>query len=682
MHHDDDMREIIDEFLVESHENLDRLDSELVALERDADPETLASIFRTIHTIKGTSGFLGFSVLERLTHVGEHLLSKLRDGELSVTEDGTSALLRMVDVVRELLHLVADAGTDAGGPPIDDLVAELERLQHPSFGELVVAEGLVEQDAVDEAIRRQEDGDPRHIGELLVASGELDPDDVAEALQAQGATRERGSNPADGVIRVDVGLLDDLMNLVGELVLARNQILQFTHAAGDSLLSATSQRLNLITTELQEGVMKTRMQPIDHVWSRFPRVVRDLAVACDKQVRIEMVGRDTELDRTILEAIKDPLTHLIRNSVDHGIEPPDERVSAGKAAQGTVLLRAFHEGGQVNIEISDDGRGLSFERIGAKAVERQLVSPAQLASMAPRDVANLIFEPGFSTAEQVTNVSGRGVGMDVVRTNVEGIGGTIDVQTEAGRGTTFRIRIPLTLAIIPALVVRSGGERYAIPQVSLLELLRIDRREAPVETIAGAPVHRLRGELLPLVDLGEVLGASAGDPSAVDGSDPDISNIVVVQADGRPFGLVVDEIMDTAEIVVKPLGPMLKVLDVFAGATIMGDGRVALILDVPGIAGHSGVFGPAADARRDVGDDDALDDALRCTLLLASVGDRRVALMLDLVARLEEIPVSRIERAGGRLVVQYRGQIMPLVPVADALGGHLDLAAREQVSVV
>jgi two-component system, chemotaxis family, sensor kinase CheA len=694
--HNDEYQEIIDEFVVESHENLDRLDAELVALEQDPSPETLASIFRTIHTIKGTSGFLGFGALERLTHVGEHLLSKLRDGELVVTERNTSALLQMVDAVRALLEIVARTGSDDGGPPLDDLVAELQRLQSgepasvepapvepaATFGELVVNEGLVDQGAVDDALRRQEEGDPRHIGELLVETGELAPEVVADTLQSQ-ATKDRGASPADSVIRVDVGLLDELMNLVGELVLARNQILQFTTAAGDSLLSATSQRLNLITTELQEGVMKTRMQPIDQVWSRFPRVVRDLAVACEKRVRIEMVGRDTELDRTILEAIKDPLTHLIRNSVDHGVEAPGDRVAAGKAEEGTVLLRAFHEGGQVNIEISDDGRGLSYERIGAKAVERQLVTPAQLAGMSPREVANLIFQPGFSTAEQVTNVSGRGVGMDVVKTNIEAIGGTVDVQSEPGRGTTFRIKIPLTLAIIPALVVRCGEERYAIPQVSLLELLRIDQRETPIEEIAGTPVYRLRGELLPIVHLQEVFGA--GERGEVGGGpasdDPDVASIVVVHADGRPFGLVVDEIMDTAEIVVKPLGVTLKALSVFAGATIMGDGRVALILDVPGIAGRAGIFSPA-EARRDGAGEDGVDDELRRTLLLASVGSREVALLLDLVARLEEIPVDRLERAGGRLVVQYRGEIMPLIAVAESLGEPFDPEARDAVSVI
>lgn len=709
----DEFKEIIDEFLVESHENLDRLDTELVDLEQRPDPETLASIFRTIHTIKGTSGFLGFAVLERLTHVGEFLLSKLRDGELEVTEARTSALLRTVDAIRALLRVVHDTGSDAGGPPIDDLVAELERLQEPSsdggtpapdtageaeppstdatseprtreseaaFGELVVSKGLVDPGAVEDAVRRQRAGDPRHVGELLVEAGALAPQAVVDTLDAQRDQRsQRTSNPADSVIRVDVGLLDDLMNLVGELVLARNQILQFTQSSGDAVLTGTSQRLNLITTELQEGVMKTRMQPIDQVWSRFPRVVRDLAVSCDKRVRIEMVGRETELDRTILEAIKDPLTHLIRNSVDHGIELPEERVAAGKPEEGSLVLRAFHEGGQVNIEIADDGRGLSHDKIRSKALERQLVTPAQADAMSPRDLVNLIFEPGFSTAEQVTNVSGRGVGMDVVKTNIESIGGSIDVQTVPGTGTTFRIKIPLTLAIIPALVVGSGGERYAIPQVSLLELLRIDEQETPIEVIAGTPVYRLRGELLPIVHLYEIFGNERGERRS-----DEVTNIVVVHADGRAFGLVVDEIMDTAEIVVKPLGSMLKPIPVFAGATIMGDGKVALILDVPGIAGQSGVFVPGGEAGRSEEVDGAGDD-LRTTLLLASIGEREVALMLDLVARLEEFPRSRVEMAGERAVVQYRDEIMPLVFVDEAIGARppvrdraVDTGTREE----
>jgi two-component system, chemotaxis family, sensor kinase CheA len=684
----DELDEIIGEFLVESHENLDRLDQELIDLEQDADADTLASVFRTIHTIKGTSGFLGFGTLERVTHVGENLLSKLRDGELEVTAPITSALLAMVDAVRQILHDIESDGTE-GPETFTDLVALLERLQSGEpvasapdvsdcpepgadgpverevagdplpLGELLVATGKASPEEVAQAVTRQEGGDPRHVGELLVEQGAIAPADVAEALSAQGD--RRGPVASETSIRVDVGLLDDLMNLVGELVLARNQILQFTHTSGDATIANTSQRLNLITTELQEGVMKTRMQPIDNVWAKFPRVVRDLSVACGKQVRIEMQGRDTELDKTIIEAIKDPLTHLVRNAVDHGVEAPADRQAAGKPVEGTVRLRAYHEGGQVNIEISDDGAGLSPARIRAKAVERDLVSPEQAASMGTRELVNLIFLPGFSTAATVSNISGRGVGMDVVRTNIEAIGGTIDVVSTEGAGTTFKIKIPLTLAIIPALLVATGGQRYAIPQVSLLELVRIDPRDgAGIEEVHGTPVHRLRGRLLPIVFLDEVLGF--GRPEVGD----EVISIVVLQADGEQFGLVVTEIMDTAEIVVKPLGRLLKAVPAFAGATIMGDGRVALILDVLGIAGVAEVTG----GRRQ-GADDPVEDgagADRETLLLFSLGERRVALMLDQVARLEEIDPTGVERAGDHRVVQYRDEILPLVFLSDHLG--------------
>jgi two-component system, chemotaxis family, sensor kinase CheA len=383
-------------------------------------------------------------------------------------------------------------------------------------------------------------------------------------------------------------LLDKLMNLVGELVLARNQILQFSNGKEDVGLIAPSQRLNLITTELQEGVMKTRMQPIGNIWSKFPRTVRDVATMCGKQVRIEMEGKETELDKTIIEAIKDPLTHIVRKSVDHGIETPPKRVAAGKSAEGRLSLRAYHEGGQVIIEISDDGAGLDPEKLRRKAVEKGLITPEQSARMSEREATNLIFLPGFSTADKVTNVSGRGVGMDVVKTNIDKIGGTVDVQSKPGTGTTVRMKIPLTLAIIPALIVTNGGERYAIPQISLLELVRLEGEDAKkrIELIQGVPVYRLRGRLLPLVHLDRELRV---DPSAKDPSEVDAVNIVILQADDRQFGLVVDHINDTEEIVVKPLGKQLKGIRTFAGSTIMGDGRVALILDVLGIAQASNV---------------------------------------------------------------------------------------------
>ncbi len=412
------------------------------------------------------------------------------------------------------------------------------------------------------------------------------------------------------------------------------------------------------------------MQPIGNIWSKFPRTVRDVAVSCGKQVRIEMVGKETELDKTIIEAIKDPVTHLVRNAVDHGIETPEARKAAAKDAEGLLFLRAFHEGGQVNIEITDDGAGLDVEKIRKKAVQKALISADQAARMTEREITNLIFLPGFSTAEKVTNVSGRGVGMDVVKTNIEKIGGTVDVQSKLGQGTTVRMKIPLTLAIIPALIVTSGGDRYAIPQVSLLELVRLEGEQARkgIETVQGAPVYRLRGRLLPLVYLDRELHRDAARQESA--SEENV-NIVVLQADDRQFGLVVDDISDTEEIVVKPLSKQLKSINIYAGATIMGDGKVALILDVLGLAECANVVSEARDRVLAELDDNLsrakCGGAEKAVLLFQYGENGRMAIDLSMVARLEEFPVDAVEMADGLEAVQYRGQIMPLIRVSEVL---------------
>jgi two-component system chemotaxis sensor kinase CheA len=697
--------DIVKEFLIESYENLDRLDRELVELEQHGgNPETLASVFRTIHTIKGTCGFLGFNKLESVAHAGENLLSKLRDGQIQQSAAITTALLAMVDVVREILGSIEN--TEAEGERDDaELIATLTRLTKgetpaatktaadapqaaappeaaaadaapaPTIGNILIEQGSVSESDVQRAVEQQVAGDPRHLGEILVEHGAVKSSDIVEALQTQKSARA-ATTAADRTIRVDVSLLDKLMNLVGELVLARNQVLQFTTKNEDSAFLATSQRLNLITTELQEAAMKTRMQPIGNIWSQFPRTVRDVATICGKKVRIEMEGRETELDKTIIEAIKDPLTHIVRNSVDHGVETPQVRATAGKDPEGRIFLRAFHEGGQVIIEISDDGAGLDLDRVRRKAVERGIVTAEQSARMSDREATNLIFMPGFSTAEKVTNVSGRGVGMDVVKTNIEKIGGTVDLQSKQGHGSTVRMKIPLTLAIIPALVVTSAGDRYAIPQVSLLELVRLEGEQIKkgIEQVQGAPVYRLRGQLLPLVYLNRALDVAAA--AKANGA----VNIVVLRADERQFGLIVDEVNDTEEIVVKPLGKQLKGVSTFAGATIMGDGRVALILDVLGIGQRANVLSELRD--RVVGEkqdasrkNDAAGD--RQTLLLFQcAGDSLMALPLSLVSRLEEFPRSMVERTGHHEVVQYRGQIMPLVRISQAVYQEMP-ASRE-----
>ena len=703
--------EIVGEFLVESYENLDAYDEDLLALERDPhDREVIGSIFRAIHTVKGTSGFFGFTSLESLAHVAENLLGRLRDGELAVTEEVASALLATGDAIRRMLADIERTGEE-GDEDVSQLVATLTRLQggaaeeahrEPAaagepdtpdatsddtgddladgavddgaddgggepgdrrLGELLVDKGVTTPEDVALAAHEQDFGDDRRIGEILVDGGQAASPEVETAAREQAAAR--GSSVADSSIRVDVGLLDDLMNLVGELVLTRNQLVQLVDDDTEHELTGASQRLNLVTTELQEGVMKTRMQPIGNVWNKLPRVVRDLSVSCGKQVRLQMEGQDTELDKTIIEAIKDPLTHLVRNAVDHGIELPEDRRSAGKPEEGQLLLRAFHEGGQVNIEIIDDGGGIDADKVRAKAVRSGVVTEEQAERISDREAVNLIFSPGFSTADEVTSVSGRGVGMDVVRTNIERIGGTVDVQTDPGAGSSFKVKIPLTLAIVPGLMVSSGDDRFVIPQLSLIELVRLegDQADQAIELVHGAPVYRLRGRLLPIVDLSTELGHQRDRTGQA-------VNIVVLHADGQRFGLVVDAIHDTEEIVVKPLGSHLKDATLFSGATIMGDGRVALILDVLGIAQRARVISESAE-RSVQSDADEHDSAQteRRTLLLVGVGDdRRAAISLSDVERLEEFPADGIERAGGREVVQYRDDILPLRRLGDLIG--------------
>jgi two-component system, chemotaxis family, sensor kinase CheA len=705
--------EIIKEFLIESYENLDRLDQDLIALEKDpANRETLGSVFRTIHTIKGTSGFLAFNQLEALTHAGESLLSRLRDGLLRLTPEITTALLSMVDAVRQMLASIESSGNE-GTRNDQELIARLTSLLNPKtdaageakqveerkkdsapvadtakaaplLGKILINEGKATPGDVETALEEQDAGDPRHLGEILVEEDVVKPQDVVEALNAQQQSRSSSASASDSTIRVDVGQLDRLMNRVGELVLLRNQIVQYTNSTEDSELVGTSQRLNLLTTELQESVMKTRMQPIGNIWSKFPRIVRDMALACGKRVRIEMEGKDTELDKTIIEAIKDPLTHLVRNAVDHGIEGPEVRQSAGKNPEGLLFLRAFHEGGQVNIEMTDDGAGLNLEKVRNKARQKGLITADQASRMTEREVANLIFLPGLSTAEKVSNVSGRGVGMDVVRTNIEKIGGTVDLASRPGQGTTVRMKIPLTLAIIPALIVTSAGDRYAIPQVSLLELVRLEGEQLRkgIEQVNGAPVHRLRGRLLPLVYLNAELGVglngksteAAHEFSAMGSGatvDTQSVNIVVLRADDRQFGLVVDEINDTEEIVVKPLSKQLKSINAYAGATIMGDGKVALILDVLGLAQRGNVIGEnresAAEKESGKADGTTKQGDSNAVLLFQYGENGRMAVDLELVARLEEFPRDAVELAADQEVVQYRGQIMPLVRVSDVL---------------
>lgn len=656
--------ETLREFLVEGYDNLEQIDRNLISLERDPTNESLLnSIFRSIHSLKGSSGFLAFKHVEALAHAGENLLGSLRSNRLPLDAETSRVLFSMIDKLRTILVAIERDGTE-GNCNSEDMIKTLNEVHQSHM--------VAHDQASLSTMACESKSDERVASETkkVAAAIEQSPSRVMES-SSSSIQDVAITSAADSTIRVDVALLDTLMTRVGELVLARNQILQFTGELGNSDLMRTTQRLNLITTELQEGVMKTRMQPIGNVWSKFPRLVRDLAVICGKEVRIEMRGKETELDKTIIEAIKDPLTHLVRNTVDHGIEKPDVRVSKGKPIEGCLTLRAFHEGGQVIIEICDDGAGLNLDRIKSKAIEKGLITQEHAARMQEQEISQLIFLPGFSTAEKVSNVSGRGVGMDVVKTNIEKIGGSVDLQTRPGFGTTIKIKIPLTLAIIPALIVSSSGNRYAIPQVNLLELVRLegDQTSNSIEFIQGAPVYRLRGRLLPLVYLRKVLNINDEKEAP-----PDTVNIVILRADDRQFGLVVDRINDTEEIVVKPLSKQLKGVPVYSGTTIMGDGKVALILDVLGLAYASQVISKLRDGA--LVDSNSLakeSNGKQQTLLILGTGtSRRLALPISQVARLEKIPKKAVEFADHQEVVQYRGRILPLIRLASFLGLDCD----------
>jgi two-component system chemotaxis sensor kinase CheA len=726
------VNEIVQEFLVETNENLDQLDQDLIALEQTPDSrELLGSVFRTIHTVKGTTGFLGFGRLEDLSHAGENLLSDLRDGRLVLTRERTDVLLEVVDAIRGLLGAIEETGQE-DERDLSDLIARIELLQHDDTAPGAPEPAAHAPDAVTASAgpkktlvvppppdfaagthaptpdtERAAARDPATAAPVTsappaapVTSAPAPSVQQAAAAVPPAARSPEGPPPAAAAagtpadaphdsrhasersVRVDVDLLDRIMRQVGELVLARNQISAHAGQSEDVGLHQTVQRLSMIVSELQEGVMKTRMQPVEQLWSKLPRVVRDLSSQFHKQVRLDMEGGETELDRSLLEAVKDPLTHLVRNAIDHGLETPETRSAHGKAPTGVLALRAYHEGGQVVLEVGDDGAGIEPSKIAARAVERGLVSAERIGAMSEREIVDLIFRPGFSTAEVVTNVSGRGVGMDVVRTNVERIGGTVDLLSTPGSGTTFRVKIPLTLAIVPALLVGCSNQRYAIPQANLLEMVQVrpDDAQSQLERIEGALVYRLRGKLLPLVHLSEILGFTAGGEGAgEEGAEPRATSIVVVQADELLLGIVVDDVFGTEEIVVKPLGQHVKQIPVYAGATILGDGGVALILDVIGLASAAQV----QEVSRTVAAAQALiegevdDLGERSTFVLLRVGaERRVAVPLASVSRLEEAAGTAIEQAGGRPVLQYRGELLPLVRLDEVLDARLADAPR------
>ncbi|MCK0068745.1 hybrid sensor histidine kinase/response regulator [Kordiimonas laminariae] len=813
------MDDLLNEFLTETAESIDVVDIELVKLEQDPNnKEVLDNIFRLVHTIKGTCGFLGLPRLESVAHASENVLGKFRDGELEVSEHSVTVILESLDRIKEILAGLEATEEEPDGDDSDlinrlDAIAEgadaepVEDEPDTVDGEIVdttlgralkpgevsleeleaaFANAPGPEDTADDTAPEPEAAAPASSGgslydrvggedsvavaahlvatrianddqlkkffeavaidlrkskflglmmalfkddidaadtigrQLVTVTGfgdghfdkmlklvkealvecQVSSDDADEAVMTfelireavvnaskevakstpNKAGTEQKTGPAAGAagpaketkkvsqsIRVNVELLEDLMNMVSELVLTRNQLLQITRNLDNTELAVPLQRLSQCTTELQENVMKTRMQPIGNAWAKLPRIVRDLTVELDKKIELEMIGADTELDRQVLELIKDPLTHMVRNSADHGIETPAVRMANGKPEQGTITLNAFHEGGHIIIEIKDDGAGIPVAKLAKKILEKGLATEAELAEMSDNQIQKFIFHPGFSTAEQVTSVSGRGVGMDVVRSNIEKIGGTIDMTSVEGKGTTFDIKIPLTLAIVAGLIVKAQEERYAIPQISVLELVRAsanssNNSEHKIETINNAPVLRLRNRLLPLVYLNEVLGFMTREE--IDAREEADDFIVVTQVGPFTFGIVVDQVFDTEEIVVKPVAPILKDLDIYSGNTILGDGSVIMILDPNGVASlaNNGVQDQQQDAD---GEQEAVQrakyDETESMLVFTAGGGNPKAVPLALIARLEEIDTADVEISDGRHMVQYRGNLMPLI---------------------
>jgi len=722
------MDDLLSEFLTETAESLDVVDVELVKFEQEpTNSGILDNIFRLVHTIKGTCGFLGLPRLEALAHSAETLMGKYRDGA-TPTSEGVSLILDTIDRLKEILEQLEQEGSEPEGADSD----LIEKLDATSAEAMKIMNGESDE-APAEAPVAPAAAPVLQEQKLEVKPGEVSLEDLEAAFQSAPGPDDFGAEPASSIdeapavvvepeppvpaeappvakapaapaakpataqkddakpkeggavkaqtIRVNVETLEQLMTMVSELVLTRNQLLEMVRRLDDSEFKVPLQRLSNVTAELQEGVMKTRMQPIGNAWQKLPRIIRDLSKELDKKINLEMIGAETELDRQVLEQIKDPLTHMVRNSADHGLETTEGRIAAGKSEEGNVTLSAYHEGGHIIIKIADDGQGLPTEKIKAKVIANGIATEAELEEMSENQIHKLIFHAGLSTAEKVTNVSGRGVGMDVVRTNIELIGGTVDLVSIAGEGSTFMIKIPLTLAIVSALIVESSGQKFAIPQLAVLELVKSNANaEHRIEMINDSPVLRLRNKLLPVISMSKLLGNDPVAKILEEGNDENAAAaasadqnvfVVVVQVGGQTFGIVVDAVFHTEEIVVKPMSTMLREITMFSGNTILGDGSVILIVDPNGIAqavakdhggGQESTHVDAAEAADLIGNEEKT-----ALLVFKSGSDDLKAVPLSLVTRLEEVDVANIERSNNRDLVQYRGKLMPLIYIDDNL---------------
>jgi two-component system chemotaxis sensor kinase CheA len=659
------MDDLISEFIDETVESLSALDVDLVRLEQEPDnKELLGNIFRLMHTVKGTCGFLGLSRLEKMAHAAENLLDNFRSGKMEVTEYAMTLLFMSIDRVRFLVHEVNKGGSEPAGDDTD-IISAIESYISGAESGAVPAQSAPAQPTEAEAPDSKPDSGPEPVAAqdpapTPAATSTPVAAPVQNTQNAQTAEAKQATEKAPEYLRVQMSVLEDLINMVSELVLTRNQLLQLVRLENNTAMAAPFQRLNRIVSDLQDSVMKTRMQPIGNAWSKLPRIVRDLSTELRKKITLEMSGEETELDRQVLELIKDPLTHMIRNSCDHGIEGPDERRNAGKPENGTIHLRAFHEGGFIVIQIQDDGKGVDAAKVAQKAVEKGMLDPDKVDSLTDKQILQFLMKPGFSTAEKITNVSGRGVGMDVVRANIENIGGTIDMESTVGKGTTFTIQIPLTLAIISALIVEIDGLRYAIPQLNMQELVRIDQSsQQKIEEINGKYVFRLRNRIIPLLDSKMLFKSTKSEA-------PDCGSklVAVINSGSSAFGLIVDAIHDTEEIVIKSISSALKNTQIFSGNTILGDGQAIMILDPAGIARAFNVHGEASqsdDNKDRISHSNSGRHAEKASMLVFRAGAGALkAIPLELISRLQVFNASDITQSGDKMVVKYNDTLMTL----------------------
>ena len=658
---DDFDQECINDFIEESIENLDLLDDAFVIIEKEpGKKEELDKIFRAIHTMKGGARLIGMESIEGVSHEAESLLDRARSGDLLLVSDHITLLLKTMDVLRGMIEYIRDKNEDPGTKHeslIEELVKAGEGIfsnEEPASVEVEAVEAPSESEVVEEGALEPK---VNAVQEERVSEDKKVLDDSEEVAPQSNSTHEPA---AESTIRIDVKRLDRLMDLVGELVLSRNSLKRINDDLGDPSLNATSSNISLLTSELQEEIMNSRLQPISTVLNRFQRTVRDLAHSLNKEVELKVTGGGTELDRTLLESIKDPLTHLIRNAMDHGIETPEKRKEKGKSSVGTLGIHCFHEGGQVSIDIVDDGAGMDPDRISEKAMARGLVTKEELSRMKPKDIFRFIFQPGFSTAESLSSVSGRGVGMDVVHTNITAIGGSIELESTLGKGSKIHLQIPLTLAIIPALMIRAADRSFAIPQSSLKELILLSRDDfSLIESFDGTEVFRLRGELLPLLRVRELMELPE--------EELDHLFVVVLGIGDNKFGLLVDEVDDTEEIVVKPLAKFFSKVRLFSGATILGDGSISLIVDIDALGQMANLRG---GVQNDINNSSISRTMAASTALLFDLGKEEVfGVQLSQVSRLEEIKIEDLEFSGEQEVLQYRGGILPVV----RLSRHMDV---------